>query len=161
MGADTANLQTDVVLNGVTSGVYYELTYRALNVHGQGAVSDPVVVLAASEPTQMANPVCSLVGPDYHCAFTEPSTGGNNVAITQYELQVRHIDGTFITPTTCQDQTLLKSLMYCTLSLTSLETELGLSQGSAIVAQVRAENEIGWSPYSLSSNSVMMAGLQS
>ena len=51
LGADTANLQIDVLITGVTSGVYYEFTYRAKNVHGQGEDSEPVVVLAASEPT--------------------------------------------------------------------------------------------------------------
>lgn len=44
----------------VQSGVYYQFVYRARNVHGDGPSSDPVTILAATVPIQMAEPTINL-----------------------------------------------------------------------------------------------------
>lgn len=48
---EVSDLQTSqIFLAGITSGAYYNFVYRAKNTHGDGIMSDPVRILAATVP---------------------------------------------------------------------------------------------------------------
>jgi hypothetical protein len=61
IGDNVNQMQTEFLfINGVTSGTNYRFTYAARNIHGTGAQSDELTVVAATVPAQMNTPVVTL-----------------------------------------------------------------------------------------------------
>jgi hypothetical protein len=59
---------------------------------------------------------------------------------------VQNKDGNFEVPTSCVSTPVILTNLACQLALADLVSETGLEQGDAVIARVRAKNEIGWSP---------------
>jgi len=49
-----------IYVDGVDSGVYYKFRYRARNIHGDSEESETIILLAATEPSQMGRPSISI-----------------------------------------------------------------------------------------------------
>jgi hypothetical protein len=72
-------------------------------VHGDGLDSDPITIIAATIPTQMAAPEVTLNGVDviYRVSFTVPFSGGVDVEITAYQIELITASGDWQVPSTC------------------------------------------------------------
>ena len=104
----------------------------------------------------MSPPVVTLneVTVKYRINFVEASTGGNNVVISAYDIEILNKDGvSWSQPTGCEAVTLDGfGSGYCDVDQSVLASEFLFVQQDAIVARIRAQNEIGWSEYSGNSN---------
>jgi len=102
-GDNVNSLQTEYIIVTVNSGTYYKFVYRARNTHGDGLDSEPVTILAATVPVQMAEPTIlfSEVDLSYVINLQAPNSGGLGVPILAYDINVQAKDLSFITPSTC------------------------------------------------------------
>jgi len=74
----------------LTSGVTYNLRYRARNVHGWSEYSPSELIVANTVPSKPLNVRTLNVGDKLVVAWDQPaSTGGTNVPITDYKFWAR------------------------------------------------------------------------
>jgi hypothetical protein len=89
-------LNSILVTSGIQSGKTYRLRYRAHNSQGWSEYSPIGEILAATIPGASSQPTTQVAGVNVVISWEQPLlTGGNNVPITKYEVEIRRIDGTF------------------------------------------------------------------
>lgn len=145
VGYTTFFTDNQVVVNtDIQSGFAYRLKYRAHNVHGWGDSSPVVTILAATTPGQTGEPATTIEDSSIKISWTAPeSTGGANVAISNYLVQVQLLDdGEFIDACSVTE-------LHCLLNMQDLLVDpYNFSQGNEIVARVTASNSLGEGPIS-------------
>ncbi len=122
-----------------------------MNEIGWSQYSPIGYILAAEEPTKPDAPVLTIEGINSIIRWSLPNNLGS---------QIKRSEITLVGTTTRIDtlncdgsDTLIFFDRKCTIPLNLWGTLNGLVQGEPLVAKIRFENEIGWSPYSdLSSN---------
>jgi titin len=157
----TANLATSVTFTtGISSGGVYNFKILGRNVHGDGAESDPVAILAATVPATMNAPTISVVSAhtslQYRVSVVAPYSGGAGVAIDAYEVVFKYQDGSdYAANTECQGSTTtFKTDLYCDVSLSTFTAApYNLQRGDEIIARVRATNVLGAGTFSADSTS--------
>jgi hypothetical protein len=152
-------LNSHTITTAINSGLSYRLTYKAYNVHGWGPDSPIATVIAATLPDPPLAPSLSVVGTNVQITWAAPTnTGGTNVAITAYRIEVQLADGTAREDTTNCDGTQATivsnaqcSIPMATFTSTDANTGFSFSQGADIKARVTAATVIGYGsagPYS-------------
>ena len=121
-GDTTNSLLTEYIVLGVSSGTYYRFVYKARNTHGDGPDSDPITILAATIPTQMAEPTVAFdqVALSYVISIQSPNSGGAGVPISSFEIQVKNKAGAYLTPSACTSSPDILADLYCEVSLDDL-----------------------------------------
>jgi titin len=160
-GDSTPNLATTVLFTtGISSGGSYNFKIFGRNVHGDGAESDPVTILAATVPATMNAPTISTVSAhtslQYRVTVVAPYSGGAGVAIDAYEVVFKYSDGSgYASTAECDGSSAtFKSNLYCDVSLTTFTAApYNLVRGDEIIAKVLARNTLGDGTYSADSSS--------
>jgi hypothetical protein len=139
-----------VINTNIQSGLTYNLRYRAHNVQGWGDYSPVVSILAATAPSQAQQPETTIVDTDIKISWSAPtSTGGVNVVISNYYVEILLEDGSFIEACSVTE-------LYCLLPIESLlEEPFNFVQGDEVQARVTAFNSLGQGLVSLTSSVVV------
>ena len=77
-------LSTKYINTGLTSGQTYTYRYYAVNRQGDGIMSDETQIIAATVPGAPAQPTVTYSSLLYTVTWTQPTTGGTGIAITNY-----------------------------------------------------------------------------
>ena len=90
------------IYDNVDSGNEYKFNYYAINLHGDGEVSDTFSIQAANNPSRMEAPTVTLeTGLLYKVSFIAPNPGGVGILIVEYEVEFRKKDSTFAAIAAC------------------------------------------------------------
>ncbi len=159
-GVSSNNLDLSATFtSGISSGGSYKFAYYGVNAHGDGAISDTVTIVAATNPTQMTPPSVTYSSLAYMVTFSQPTNiGGTGLSITKYEILFKKSDGTYaeIIPECDGTDSQVISGLECEVALTTLTSApFSLVQGNQVVVKIRALNsENLYSTYSNPSSSL-------
>ncbi len=126
-----------IVITGLSNGVQYYVSLRAVNAAGDGAISNQVTESTASVPGTPGTPTVTNTG-DTEVSLSWSSAVQNGAAITDYGVRYSSNSGsTWSSPVSVGPVT--------SATITSL------TNGSSYIFQVRATNAVGNGSYSASS----------
>lgn len=143
-------LNSILVTSGIQSGKTYRLRYRAHNSQGWSEYSPIGEILAATIPGASSQPTTQVAGVNVVISWEQPLlTGGNNVPITKYEVEIRRVDGTFT-------QVCSVTGLSCFIPMeTLLQSPYNFKQGDNLVARVTCSNVVGRGPTSALSSTIV------
>lgn len=143
--APTSTMASDGsdTVSGLTPGTLYYFWARTHNSVGYSAWSGRSQATTYRVPDAPSTPIISSVGPVSVVVSWTPN-GDGGTAITGYEVGYGTSSSA---PTT-------------TVSATSPKTITGLQPGTKYYFWVRAQNSVGWSPYSASADATTIAGVR-
>ena len=137
---------TYTVTGGIVKGTAYRFRLRSKNIYGFGDYSTIATIYSSDVPEQPAPVQTSIDGVNVVITWVTPYD--NSEAIKEYDLQIRKSDNitwannlvdcprTPVTPTSC------------TVPMSRLRADFGLTQGMLIVVRVKAANRIEYGDYS-------------
>ncbi len=138
LGVNPTSLsQTYTITNDITSGTTYKFRYKAQNIHGWGADSAEVSIIAAEVPQTMS--AVTITNQDTNVRFSWTALSTNGAAISAYKLEIMQSDYTYSLETTYCDGTnsTVISNQYCDLPMSVLTSSpFSLTAGSTVYAQV-------------------------
>ena len=107
--------------------------------------------VSATVPSTPAAPTTTTTVPNVVINWVAPANGGS--AITGYDVEIRHSDGTtFTTYAGCSG-----TAVSCTVPISVLKAApYNCVAGSSVFARVKATNSIGSSAYSLAGNGALL-----
>ena len=135
-------------VNGLSSGHPYRFKYQAQNIHGWGAESTEVQVIAMSYPSASNVPLTESSGADVKISWEAPYSGGIGIEILSYQILVKDSEGNLVEDTVncngVSDESIIQNTE-CEIPMSKLRDvdEFNLVQGDLVVAQVVAFNSKG------------------
>jgi hypothetical protein len=126
------------------SGNTYKFRVEARNRFGYSAYSEVISILCAAEPNKPASPTTTVVSDQVVIKWTRPVENGT--PITQYNVKIRKVDGTFTNELVGCDgskQTIISDTQ-CTVPLAKLTVlPFNLVFGDAVAVKLTASNAYG------------------
>lgn len=135
----------------IVGGKTYRFRLRAKNVHGWSSAFSPELSVLASDIPAKPDPITTEINNQFVRISWTSLLNNNFEAITKYQILVQDSTGVMreVIPQCDGSTSVIVFQRFCEIPMTLLTSApFSLSASTLIKAQIRAQNKIGWSPYS-------------